>query len=1059
MDHADSIELVVFDMLTASTAATFEVPGPFDDVRAITWLPTCGNPSAGGPADMIVDATLDRTEVCPGEPACVSVSAVHPEGEPNEVFVSVNGQNGSQQCLQFFGEAGPRRILVRAGTIEHHVDSLALSVDVVDCGADRVFPRIYVRPNRFHPRTVDFQVANHEAFAGATYVWRFGDGAEAETTVPHAAHAYDLGSLARDDLYTVFDTSVTVRRAGEADIEVRKNVAVWSSYAGSKRRGYLQVPAEGPDRLVPFGGLWLGRYTLTNLEDEQIVFTSRRVERQFCDLDRDPELGQSEELTLTLVAREEDEVAVILDDDDLGGDVCGVGIHLSGESESGIPAFANVYYALRDPPALQGLVDSPAYLAVLNQVRDGGLVGGRAVTEEDLYRLSLEGRIELPVRDRAAFDAVGDECDPSEPQEEGFSCVASGLWTETGPYVPNARRGEILLYAECNPVHSMLQALDPPQAFTHEGIITKHYTELANTTISQERLQKKSGSDGWEGAEAEDALRYGWPGWIIQEVNGAFNGELVWNEEDGKGWEVGSFESDPVQCGSDGEIVEPVVLRPVPGTEEARQPALNMVADAAADSALGGHYRWYGYSCGDIATRAELDGPLVGDDDPANPATVSSTYIWSLFEASGVELEGDELEPEDVANGAEVVIPAGRISQCAFVPPDPWLFAILEEPLSVDGLYRYDRAERAAASEVLHNEIYNAIYAEAGWFGEFTTDAADDIGNQFVNCLAFDFCSEDAKDYETWHDCAFDDERLCQPGDGLTVSPDDFLFWDPYGGYTERMIYRPAVYRPLFFLQPAEGTGTLSGVVLDPGGDPASCDPACDPDAGDCDPCALVEILGSARGPVRTGADGRFSIEAVVAGAQVVTATRFIGGVLYEVRSEVDGEEHLGVEVEVVADETTSVELQLAPPRENLRLVAVEVEGRLVDHDDLSPNDVKDFERVAFLSLDPDRETDTTTISVCVDEVRLEIEVRVTLLPAEATVLGLADQSVRVEGEARLYEGTDCDTDDQEDSTTFEFHDVLPGESAGTDIHLENSGIGGGDSADFDVTVRNEEQP
>ncbi|OLT59564.1 hypothetical protein [Moorena bouillonii] len=59
-----------------------------------------------------------------------------------------------------------------------------------------------------------------------------------------------------------------------------------------------------------------------------------------------------------------------------------------------------------------------------------------------------------------------------------------------------------------------------------------------------------------------------------------------------------------------------------------------------------------------------------------------------------------------------------------------------------------------------------------------------------------------------------------------------------------------------------------------------------------------------------------------------------------------------------------------------------------------------------------------------------------------------------VDGSAKLYEGTSCKTDDLEDDQVVNLG-VDKNDSETLKINLENTGIGGGDTADFDLRFTN----
>lgn len=78
-------------------------------------------------------------------------------------------------------------------------------------------------------------------------------------------------------------------------------------------------------------------------------------------------------------------------------------------------------------------------------------------------------------------------------------------------------------------------------------------------------------------------------------------------------------------------------------------------------------------------------------------------------------------------------------------------------------------------------------------------------------------------------------------------------------------------------------------------------------------------------------------------------------------------------------------------------------------------------------------------------EVRGEIRITVTLNE---------NLSAKAVGRATLYEGTSCDTDDEEDNTTFEINAPTNGESSEWHEKLTSDGPGGGDYADIRLTLR-----
>lgn len=68
------------------------------------------------------------------------------------------------------------------------------------------------------------------------------------------------------------------------------------------------------------------------------------------------------------------------------------------------------------------------------------------------------------------------------------------------------------------------------------------------------------------------------------------------------------------------------------------------------------------------------------------------------------------------------------------------------------------------------------------------------------------------------------------------------------------------------------------------------------------------------------------------------------------------------------------------------------------------------------------------------------------------------NDDVRISGEARLFEGSDCNTNDLEDTQSVNL--IVPKDgSASYEIKVESTGVGGGDYAKGRVTFTNTSQP
>jgi hypothetical protein len=989
--HGDVLELSVVEPRTGRLVTTFEVPGGRDDLRAITWPADCGNPSPGGRAPLIVEATLDRDLVCPGEPVRVDVAAVHPEGAPNPVHVDVNGTAGNSVVLQFRGPAGVRYVQVTATTFEGHIDTRTLTVDVVECEPGEAYPRVYARPSPFHELVVDFQVANTEELGdGQTYEWDFGDGQLAETDVPHAAHPYSERDLARDAIFTTFEARLTVHAQGEPDRTVPKTITLWNAYALAKRRGVIQPPVHQGDRMRQGASNWVASFELTNLEDEYVRFTTRRDEKQFCDRERVPEFQPARNVSIALRAQELRQIVVVRPFGELPEEVCGLGVHYEGSTDSGMPSRASAYFTLRDAEVVPET--DPAMLEALNRVIAEGLVADPdRVTHEELYTLALEGKLEYPFRAPPGLvihQQNGEPCSPDDEPPDGWVCSATEGADVVPAFLANARKGDLILSTACGTVSQMLSRVTPPQVYEHEGIMTRNHDQISHSTSSEDRLAAHVVPLPWPHI-SPSVMQFGWPGSLHQSVEEAFLGAWV-DDFGGTRYRINSFNDDPARCGRDGALLTPRVLWGDPD-DVATYEQLRSAADFADGTTA--HYRYFGYTDASIAE----DEPVGGE----GIATMSSSFIWQAMRQAEVVLEGGNLERED------------------FLGAD-----IYESVL--DGLYYYWQFERQAAAEFLWAHTANQV-AEA-WEGEHFA-AFGNIANQTVNCFAFDSCGEGA---------AHPNANLWASGvgDGRTVSPEDFRFWDPYPN-EEVAILRSGELRRRYELMPEEGIGSIRGVVrldgapVDGARVTISTDPLQEEDSDD---------------------DGAFFFEQVPAGGNtVVTACKPVQPEGSRLELLYCGETELrvrdGLEHQIFVD--------LEPPPENRRFLSVDAVGTLEDDEAWDADETEDWDFFGGLSVWPDAlEARHTWRSPCTgDEVRATLEVTATLNPTD-------EVTVNVVATARLYEGTTCGTNEREE---IEWYQVMlgPDEHVDHDFSLENEPdiSGDGDKLDLHVTFWNEQQP
>ena len=981
-------------------------------IEALAWPAGCGSPGTGGVAELITTIDVAPQAVCAGEELQVTVMASHPENPDGQVTITINDHLGSPQFLRFTGRPGLRIVQIVATTAEGHIDSEQRTVEVRACDAPSPYLEVHTGPNRFREHSVDFKIANADAFAGqsVTYRWEFGDGASIITSEPYVAHYYG-DQLAADQLTTSFQATVTLQRTGQPDVTARTMVTLWNPYALNRMRGFVQPPISTDARLLPVAGGLRGTYTVRNLEPTPIRLTGSQVEYQPCDPDRDPTPATPASLDLEVGPGTSAELLLELPAAAASPDVCGVAVTLSGAAGT-LPVYTSAYFTVRRNPLLTRPVDNQDLRALLNRVVAEGLVGDqRRVTDEDLDRLVQQGKIVLPRPERAvgspqaaklvSADAaampaqVGEQCLPGDPAPRpGVTCQATGEWTVAPPHIVNARKGDSVLSSVCGLVGGLLRSVTPPMRWSHSGIMTRDYYELRHNTSATDRYEAYAEGvfDGTDGVRG-DVIKYGWPGTITQSIDEAFNGEVFLDPESGKRYNIEGFSANAALCDGDLTVIYPTVVKPVPGSD----PSVRTRLRAAADVALGtqAHYRFYSYSNAAIAVQDSYDAPVGTGWAVGTDGSVCSSFIWSSMRRAGITLEGEQLEESDVALGAE------------------------RDLGTVDGLYMYTEEERRRGSEWLYSHVYNLVYEKAGWLGTLLFDAPDDFASQMTNCFANDSCGEDAEDSTAWKN----------PGVGRAVSPDNILFWDSPAqggvyGYSEPMVYRAGDYVPLYSWQPSVGVGGVTGQVTYLG-QPVT------------NASVTVESLGL---ELFTDGAGVFRDDLVPQGRYGIVAGAFVEGRFLQTRGE----------AVINAGAVTTVNLALQPPPDYFRQVTVQ--GSIYVVDDETFGDETGTKNVfESRGLSPVNRRETITMSpYCVgDEVRVEMTIDLRLESDNTTV--------NATGEARLYEGDSCSPDDREDTETFSRVVVADGSEPLT-FRLDNSGLGGGDRADFNLQIINGRQ-
>jgi hypothetical protein len=393
------------------------------------------------------------------------------------------------------------------------------------------------------------------------------------------------------------------------------------------------------------------------------------------------------------------------------------------------------------------------------------------------------------VNDEAWF--LGKQCllDEDPPTDDLF-CRGTGKKGKV--FVPsrimNGKKGDVVLLpgGPIGFIGKLLLSLDPPQFFSHCGIMTGNFYKVRHATASEDWLEDEltepgtfspddPGTDGFK----PESLKYIWPGTVDQSVDQAFHGsDFLYQSRDGKrkkSYRIQAFSKDPVFfLEHDRHVVFPMMLKPDPLLEGDPdfahvRPALHRVAEQA--KLINGHYRFFCYSDGAISLKDDT-AHRAPDRGAAWWASNSRPMVCSTLVLAAVEAVAD---PIVRLEGADAFTVDKDLERIPLVPgakaPDA---DALVDAITRDGMYLYTAAERLHAAEALYDKASEKADAKGGFKGKAFADAPDDVANQICNTFAYDysgreFDEQDAKDSDKWR----------TPGEGRSVSPDDMLaFWD-----------------------------------------------------------------------------------------------------------------------------------------------------------------------------------------------------------------------------------------------------------------------------------------
>ncbi len=367
-----------------------------------------------------------------------------------------------------------------------------------------------------------------------------------------------------------------------------------------------------------------------------------------------------------------------------------------------------------------------------------------------------------PVNQPQPLPCNCDDC-PTDPT---LTCSYSGDEINVKDvYIANAYKGHLILTpgGAGGIIGGLLHELNPPQHYSHMGIMVRDLNLIRHCPGSQSRLNAKEyytgdilGKPAPTDGLNDDHVRYGWPGSITQSIEQAFmadrygSGKHLPNLTDSyKGADLPDMESssnpknaytidalsfDPVS--DDGQTWFPaLVVKPCPILEnDYVKSALEHVADMAMQ--MYTHYRFYCYTNAVVGEVLDYQGPIQQmlnaqpESDTINPGkwidwsdpsklnwikvptmpAVCSSFVWQavrMVNEKGSKLGWNKIHLDTVESPQEALGDAH--GNCVrTIAPD--YLGDVTDPYTIDGLYFYDAESRKKAAKWLSDNISQQVY-------------------------------------------------------------------------------------------------------------------------------------------------------------------------------------------------------------------------------------------------------------------------------------------------------------------------------------------------------------
>jgi hypothetical protein len=338
----------------------------------------------------------------------VFVGASNPVTPGAPVEVHVDGFPGTPQIVQFWAPRAEQKVQLYALS-RNLRDEKELEVEVADCNAQPVGLKMLYNQNPFHKNRVDFHAELVGRGRGRAYLWVFGDGTTATTTVPFVSHDYSP-SMNASGKYTYF--SAFVMETGTSLLSGRR-LALGSSFHRSRMMGFVQADVKSSVTKTGQGFVvdlevknnhtapillnrYFKQYLPCDVSRERARFQDVPAELVFgpaAAITRPP--GVKAPGTLAIAAGGTSRSRLALSLEQIPPETCVVGFNLMGITTGRLKVYGSFYLPVRRNPEFTQAVTDVKTATMLEELVDANLLPATGrITGEDLYLLEQRGLIE-----------------------------------------------------------------------------------------------------------------------------------------------------------------------------------------------------------------------------------------------------------------------------------------------------------------------------------------------------------------------------------------------------------------------------------------------------------------------------------------------------------------------------------------------------------------------------------------------------------------------------------------------------------------------------------------